>query len=335
MRRSPRAAPTSSAPLLAAMETMRDNIRADGQSRKCRSAVPRRRGFSDALETSREGVVLLDAGRPRSRSPIRAPSEFIRLSPQLLQLGPARCRRPGAGRARRAIAMGFASEARLADGRWLRVSRSETQEGGVVLVYSDISTLEGSRRRSCTRPICGSMRRSPHMSQGLCLYNSEARLQVANRRFCEIFDISPELVVPGMTHGGRARRSASPPAIMADRTVADLLAERESSLAQHEGGNYLQHLNDGRIIAIAQRPTSDGGWLVTCEDVTEQQRAESQIAFMARHDALTKLPNRTLARRADRAGGRAGRPRTRLCGVLPRPRQFQAGQRHARASGRR
>ena len=92
-----------------------------------------------------------------------------------------------------------------------------------------------------------------------------------------------------------------------DQTVADLLAERERSMAQHEG-NYLQHLSDGRIIAIAQRPTSDGGWLVTCEDVTEQQRAESQIAFMARHDALTRLPNRTLlAERIELAVAQVGR----------------------------
>ncbi|HAR18657.1 MAG TPA: deubiquitinase, partial [Bradyrhizobium sp.] len=109
------------------------------------------------------------------------------------------------------------------------------------------------------------------MSQGLCLYNSEARLQVANRRFCEIFDISPELVVPGMTMEDVLGLSVAA-GNHADRTVADLLAERERSMAQHDG-NYLQHLADGRIIAIAQRPTTDGGWLVTCEDVTEQQRA--------------------------------------------------------------
>ena len=286
--------------LLTAMETMRDNIRrmVDREVSQRRSAQAR---LSDALETSPEGVVLLDADGQIALANSRA-SEFIRLSPQLLQsdrldapsLAPADGDNDG-----------FASEARLSDGRWLRVSRSETQEGGVVLVYSDISTLKQQKAELHETNLRLDAALT-HMSQGLCLYNSEARLQVANRRFCEIFDISPELVVPGMTMEDVLGLSVAA-GNHADRTVADLLAERERSMAQHDG-NYLQHLADGRIIAIAQRPTTDGGWLVTCEDVTEQQRAESQIAFMARHDALTKLPNRTLlAERIELAVAQVGR----------------------------
>ncbi|MGY4574040.1 EAL domain-containing protein [Bradyrhizobium pachyrhizi] len=286
--------------LLTAMETMRDNIRrmVNQEVSQRRSAQAR---LSDALETSREGVVLLDADGQVALANSRA-SEFIRLSPQLLQSDrlDAASLAPADG-----DIDGFASEAQLADGRWLRVSRSETQEGGVVLVYSDISALKQQKAELHETNLRLDAALT-HMSQGLCLYNSEARLQVANRRFCEIFDISPELVVPGMTMEEVLDLSIAA-GNHGERTVTDLLAERERSMAQHDG-NYLQHLSDGRIIAIAQRPTSDDGWLVTCEDVTEQQRAESQIAFMARHDALTKLPNRTLlAERIELAVAQVGR----------------------------
>jgi diguanylate cyclase (GGDEF)-like protein len=37
-----------------------------------------------------------------------------------------------------------------------------------------------------------------------------------------------------------------------------------------------------------------GGWVATHEDVTERWRSEARIAHMARHDALTDLPNRVL-----------------------------------------
>jgi diguanylate cyclase (GGDEF)-like protein len=38
----------------------------------------------------------------------------------------------------------------------------------------------------------------------------------------------------------------------------------------------------------------DGGWVTTHEDITRQKEAEARIAYMAHHDALTDLPNRTL-----------------------------------------
>ncbi len=39
---------------------------------------------------------------------------------------------------------------------------------------------------------------------------------------------------------------------------------------------------------------SDGGWIATYEDITERRKSDEQIVFLARHDALTKLPNRVL-----------------------------------------
>src|SRR5262249_26303919 len=55
-------------------------------------------------------------------------------------------------------------------------------------------------------------------------------------------------------------------------------------------------LPDGRTIALLSHPMEDGGWVVTHEDITERRQAEKQIAHMARHDALTDLPNRVLLR---------------------------------------
>jgi diguanylate cyclase (GGDEF)-like protein len=52
----------------------------------------------------------------------------------------------------------------------------------------------------------------------------------------------------------------------------------------------------------------DGGWVATYEDVTERRHAEARIVFMARHDALTNLPNRVLfAERIEQALAQMGR----------------------------
>jgi diguanylate cyclase (GGDEF)-like protein len=52
----------------------------------------------------------------------------------------------------------------------------------------------------------------------------------------------------------------------------------------------------GRSMRIVTQPRKSGGWVATFEDITEWQRAQEQISHMARHDALTNLPNRTLFR---------------------------------------
>lgn len=51
-------------------------------------------------------------------------------------------------------------------------------------------------------------------------------------------------------------------------------------------------LADGRIIRIKQKQVDGIGWISMHEDITEAARAEAMVAHMARHDALTALPNR-------------------------------------------
>lgn len=298
--------------LLSAMGRMRDNIRAmvDREVAQRRSAQVR---LSDALENSREGVVLLDNDGQITLSNSRA-SEFIHCLPQLVHPGWLRGVRSSSDDGSPGLILrdnfgevdSMEGEAQLPDGRWLRVSRSPTQEGGVMLVYSDITGLKQQKAELHATNLRLDAALT-HMSQGLCLYDREGRLQVVNRRFCEIFDISPEFVRPGMTFEDVLRLSVAA-GNHGSQTVAELLAECEEFLARRRSGNYIQQLSDGRIVSIAHRSTSDGGWLISCEDVTEQQRAQSQIAFMARHDALTRLPNRSLfGERIEQAVAEAGR----------------------------
>src|SRR5262249_61943960 len=49
-------------------------------------------------------------------------------------------------------------------------------------------------------------------------------------------------------------------------------------------------------IVVVRQPMTNGGWVRTPEAITERRRAESQIAHMATHDALTDLPNRVMLR---------------------------------------
>jgi diguanylate cyclase (GGDEF)-like protein len=277
--------------LLTAMRGMRDNIRKmmAREVEQRRSAQSR---LADALESSREGVVLADAdGRLALANPQAA--DFLGIAANLMQpgtpiaaLGPVMAR-AGAGTAQaRELHQPLTDEVRLADGRWLRMSQSPTRDGGSIVVCSDITVLKDQEEtlKGINIRLDAAL---DNMSQGLCLYDAHDRLQVVNRRFCEIFGLPAEKVQPGLTYKEILELSIAAGNHLG-KSVADLLAVR-----MIDGTQFLE-LSIGRVVACALRPTSDGGWVATYEDVTERRQAEAKIIHMARHDMLTGLPNRVL-----------------------------------------
>jgi diguanylate cyclase (GGDEF)-like protein len=130
-----------------------------------------------------------------------------------------------------------------------------------------------------------------NMSQGICLYDAQNRLEIFNQRFLEIFGLSPERIKPGISYKEVLAISVG---ISNHVGVEQILAEQAEFLREKPPKPHLYDLNNGRVVACLYCPTSDGRWVATYEDVTERRRAEAKIIHMARHDALTNLPNRLL-----------------------------------------
>ena len=133
-----------------------------------------------------------------------------------------------------------------------------------------------------------------NMSQGVLLFDSELRLVICNQRYTEMYGLSQDNVRPGCTLldllNSRAQAgtfSGSP---------ADYVASLVECIAEGKTFSNTTKLSDGRVIALVSKPINGGGWLATHEDITERQRAEERVGHMARHDALTDLPNRVLLR---------------------------------------
>jgi diguanylate cyclase (GGDEF)-like protein len=133
-----------------------------------------------------------------------------------------------------------------------------------------------------------------NMAQGVLMFDCEARLTFCNRRYSEMYGLPPDLVRPGcalrelLDHRVQAGSFADDP--------ADYIAGLQAGIAEGKTFARIVNLPDGRVFSVQNKPMPGGGWLATHEDITERQRSEDRIAHMARHDALTDLPNRVLLR---------------------------------------
>jgi diguanylate cyclase (GGDEF)-like protein/PAS domain S-box-containing protein len=131
-----------------------------------------------------------------------------------------------------------------------------------------------------------------NMSQGLCMFDGEKRLVLCNGQYATMYGLSREQMREGTPLRNileyRVATGNSPEDTA--QYIEDRLAEVSRSVPYHA----VNKLRDGRYIAVVHQPMPAGGWVALHQDITEQKRAEEQIAHLAHHDGLTDLPNRVL-----------------------------------------
>jgi diguanylate cyclase (GGDEF)-like protein len=133
-----------------------------------------------------------------------------------------------------------------------------------------------------------------NMSQGILLFDSELKLVICNQRYIEMYGLSQEAVKPGCSLRDLLN-SRIKVGTFSDDPV-DYIAKLAKRMAEGQVFGSTSKLADGRIVSLVSKPIFGGGWLATHEDITERQCAEERVGHMARHDALTDLPNRVLLR---------------------------------------
>jgi diguanylate cyclase (GGDEF)-like protein/PAS domain S-box-containing protein len=133
-----------------------------------------------------------------------------------------------------------------------------------------------------------------NMTQGLLLYDKHGRIVLYNRRYLEMYNLSAEVVKPGLHFRDIVAYRQAVGSFKGD-------ADAYCSFVLHNVAlNRVTHniieSDEGRAVEIVNQPLTNGGWVATHEDITERRRTEQQIAHLAHYDALTDLPNRVLFR---------------------------------------
>jgi diguanylate cyclase (GGDEF)-like protein len=189
----------------------------------------------------------------------------------------------------------------LANGKLISIHHQPMAAGGWVATHQDVTeearrvaAIE-TRERELAQQNLRFDAAVNNMSQGLCMFDRDERLVICNEPYAAIYRLPRALMAPGTT-------------------LAEILAHRlrhgivpvggqEAYLASRKqlvtGKTYVKEViefEDGRAICIQHHPMADGGWVATHEDITEQRKIEARVHYLARHDALTDLPNRALFR---------------------------------------
>ena len=128
------------------------------------------------------------------------------------------------------------------------------------------------------------------MPVGFTMLDAEDRVRFANARAAEIWNVPSRLLAPG-THYAEFDRCV-------DRIEIEHPVSRNAPLGTPGRRKREYRTADGRTIEVFLDLHPDGTCTALHEDVTEKREHEAHIAFLARHDALTGLPNRTAFRAA-------------------------------------
>jgi diguanylate cyclase (GGDEF)-like protein len=132
-----------------------------------------------------------------------------------------------------------------------------------------------------------------NMPHGLCMFDAERRIVVANRKLNDQFDLPPDLQLKQLGPRQLIARCVEFGTLSNANEIALAL---EARLSGDDSSDFFAELRSGRTLEFTVQPMENGGMVLLVEDITERKLAEAKINHLARFDPLTGLPNRTILR---------------------------------------
>ncbi|HEY3917439.1 MAG TPA: PAS-domain containing protein [Stellaceae bacterium] len=160
-------------------------------------------------------------------------------------------------------------------GRWFQISEKRTQDGGSVVVQTEVTALKRRERELADKSALLNATLQ-NMEQGLVVFDSELRIRLWNDKICEIFDLPSETIKVGLP-------AAQPIRLLAQKGAfgpgdsEQLAKDRMQGLFTAPAALEEVPMGDGRILERRITHMPDGGLLVTYLDITERKRVEADL----------------------------------------------------------
>jgi PAS domain-containing protein len=100
-----------------------------------------------------------------------------------------------------------------------------------------------------------------NMSQGVLMFDSDARLVFCNHRYIEMYGLSSEVATPGCALGDLLAHRAAVGSFVG--SPEDYIADLLEDIAAGKTSNGILKSADGRVFSIVRNPIAGGGWIAT------------------------------------------------------------------------
>ncbi|WP_136681046.1 NahK/ErcS family hybrid sensor histidine kinase/response regulator [Neptunomonas sp. XY-337] len=157
---------------------------------------------------------------------------------------------------------------RLCNGRWVQMSERLTQDGGLVILFTDITAIKARETAEKEHALAQKTKllqnAVDNLSQGVVLVTSEGRVELWNDRFLNLTGVSLSEVE---SYPPFAALMLGNNAILQHALTA---AQQGKVLASEQRGVH------GQVIEVRTHPMPQGGFVNTYTDITERHKyAES------------------------------------------------------------
>jgi diguanylate cyclase (GGDEF)-like protein len=122
------------------------------------------------------------------------------------------------------------------------------------------------------------------MTHALIMLDADGRVQVINRRACELLDLPDADELKGAAFITVLRRSG--------QSLSDDILKKIGQLSAGQAGKTLLCLKETVYLEFSLSHRTDGGVVMLFEDVSARVAAEEKILHLVRYDTLTGLPTR-------------------------------------------
>ena len=114
-----------------------------------------------------------------------------------------------------------------------------------------------------------------NMGHGLCMFNAKQELVVCNKTYIDLYNFAPDQVKPGTTFRQILEWRAANGSFFGD--VDQCIDDLTAKIRAGENLVLVMEVGADRTFCVTNRPTDDGGWVSTHEDITERVRAEREL----------------------------------------------------------